>query len=167
MRKTNKLGTELIKKYEGFIPNVYLDCAGFLTIGYGHLCREGDFYLQNISLKKMKKMYIKNRQEVERITAISKLDAEKILKQDLIIAEQGVCKLIKIHLNTNQFSALVSFVFNLGVGALQRSTLRQKLNRGEYFAVSSEMLKWIYAGGVKRKGLIKRRLEEGILFNRL
>jgi len=167
MRKTNKFGIELIKKYEGFVPNVYLDCAGFLTIGFGHLCRENDFYLQNIPLKKMKKMYIKNRQEVEQITTISKFDAEKILKRDLIIAERGVYKLIETYLNANQFSALVSFVFNLGVGALQRSTLRQKLNRREYFAVSSEMLKWIYAGGVKRKGLIKRRLEEGILFNRL
>jgi len=167
MQKTNKLGIELIKKYEGFVPCVYLDCAEFLTIGYGHLCKEGDFYLRGKSLLMIKKMYLRDRREIEKMTEISKSDAEELLKKDLIIAEQGVNKLIKVSLNLNQFSALVSFVFNLGVGALQRSTLRQKLNRVEYFSVPSEMMRWVYAGGLKRKGLIKRRLEEALLFNLL
>jgi len=162
--KTNKAGIELIKKYEGFVPYIYLDCAGFLTIGYGHLCKEGDFYLRNKSLSEIKRLLYKNKQKVRETTTISKLEAEGFLEKDLSIAEQGVFRLIKVPLTSNQFSALVSFTYNLGVGALQRSTLRQKLNRGEYFSVPYEMSKWGYAGGIKQRGLVLRRAEEGRLF---
>jgi lysozyme len=165
MQKVNKLGIELIKKHEGFVPFVYLDCAGYLTIGYGHLCREKDFYLKGKTLDIVKKLYLKDKSKIQKLTKISKYEAEKLLYKDLMTAELGVSKLIKVPLNLNQFSALVSFTFNLGAGALQRSTLRQKLNRGEYLSVPNEMLKWVYAGGIRRKGLLKRRLEESLLFS--
>lgn len=165
--KTNKLGIDLIKRHEGFVPCVYRDCAGFLTIGYGHLCRDGDFYLNGKSLSYVDELYGVNRNKAKKIFKIPKIEAEKLLIKDLKKAENAVSRLIKVPLNSNQFSALVSFTFNLGSGALQRSALRQKLNRGEYFSVPFEMSKWIYAGGVKRKGLLKRRLEEGLLFIRI
>jgi len=163
--KTNKAGIELIKKYEGFVPYIYFDCAGFLTIGYGHLCKEGDFYLRSKSLAEIKQLFRKDKQKAREITAISKLDAEIFLQKDLSIAEQGVFRLIKVPLTSNQFSALVSFTYNLGIGALQRSTLRQKLNRGEYFSVPYEMARWVFAGGIKQRGLVLRRREEGRLFS--
>ena len=75
-------------------------------------------------------------------------------------------RLIKIPLTDNQFAALVSFTFNLGGGALQRSTLRQKVNRKEHGEVPAEFMKWVRAGGRKLPGLIKRRAAEAALYVR-
>ncbi|WP_220473985.1 lysozyme [Klebsiella pneumoniae] len=57
--------------------------------------------------------------------------------------------------------ALVSFTFNLGAGALQRSTLRRKVNRGEHQAVPADLMKWVWAAGKRLPGLIRRRQAEG------
>lgn len=65
----------------------------------------------------------------------------------------------------DQGDALVSFTFNLGSGALQRSTLRRKLNRQEYRLAAKEFSRWVWAGGKKLKGLIRRRQAEAELFN--
>lgn len=164
MRKTNSKGIKLIKKFEGFVPYIYLDCVGLPTIGYGHLCRDNDFYLRGHSVNEMLNLYKSDKNRAERLTALLEPQAETLLKKDLAETEKAVLRLTKVPLNENQFSALVSFVYNLGSDALQRSTLRQKLNRGEYLSVPYEMGKWIYAGGVIRKGLIKRRIAEGSLF---
>ena len=67
-------------------------------------------------------------------------------------------------LTDNQFAALVSFVFNLGAGALRRSTLRRKVNRQEHSEVPAELMKWIYVNGRKSPGLIKRRQAEAMLY---
>ncbi len=139
--KANETGIALIKYFEGFSPVSYLCPAGYLTIGYGH--KES---LQNSYL------------------TIDKETAEIVLRQDLIIAENAVNRLIIAALNENQFSTLVSFVFNLGSGRLQSSTLRAKLNRGEYSEVPKELLKWCKAGGKELKGLKLRRQAEATLF---
>ncbi|WP_041405139.1 MULTISPECIES: lysozyme [spotted fever group] len=61
-------------------------------------------------------------------------------------------------MNRNQKAALISFIFNCGAGAFQASTLRQKLNRGEYANAANELLRWMRAkGGLKLQGLVKRR----------
>ncbi|HJD59248.1 MAG TPA: lysozyme [Rickettsia endosymbiont of Omalisus fontisbellaquei] len=68
-------------------------------------------------------------------------------------------------LTENQQAALISFIFNFGGGKFQASTLRQKLNRGEYLNAAGEMLRWVKAkGGVKLQGLVKRRQIERSLF---
>ena len=72
--------------------------------------------------------------------------------------------IIKTALTENQFSALVSFTFNLGAGALQRSTLRMKLNRGEVQGAADEFPKWLIAGGRILAGLVRRRAAERALF---
>lgn len=142
MRHITQAGLDLIKHWEGFEPEVYLDAAGLPTIGYGHLLRPGESWPEGIS----------------------KAAAEKLLAKDVQIAERAVVRLIKVPLADEQFDALVSFTFNLGSGALQRSTLRQKLNRGEYKAIPSELMRWVWAGGKKLKGLMRRRKAEGVLF---
>lgn len=139
--KTSLIGINLIKKFEGFSAKVYLDSANLPTIGYGHLIKKG-----------------------EKFTTITEEQAVEILKKDLNIAERAVNRLINVPLNQYQFNALVSFTFNLGSGSLQRSTLRAKLNRGQYVQASDEFLKWVYAGGRKLKGLIRRRKEERLMF---
>lgn len=142
--KINQEGLDLIKRFEGFSPKVYICSGGWPTIGYGHVVR-GDEGL-NIPL--------------------SEKDGTRLLRDDVGIAERAVRRLIKAPLNENQFSALVSFTFNLGSGNLQASTLRRKLNRGDYDGASAEFPKWRKAGGRILKGLVRRRAEERGLFER-
>lgn len=140
--KTNKAGINLIKKYEGFSTVEYICPAGFRTTGYGHRIPKNTVYFNPLTEEQ----------------------AERLLIQDLRVAEVAVAKLIKVPLTENQFSALVSFVFNLGAGRLQASTLRFKLNRGAYISAAGEFRKWVFGGGRKLPGLILRRAAETELF---
>jgi lysozyme len=139
--KTNEAGIEIIKHFEGFSPIPYLCPAGYNTIGYGHLIKQDEVF-----------------------ESITLTEAEELLRKDLSHAEYWVKKLITHELNENQFSALASFTFNLGSGALQASTLRIKLNRDGVEGLENEFLKWVYAGGRKLRGLLNRRIAEAELF---
>ncbi len=141
-RFTTQAGIELIKRFEGFSSKPYLCLGNILTIGYGHVIQPN-----------------------ERFISITEEEAERLLKADLYKAEKSVLRLINVPLTDGQFDSLVSFTFNLGGGALQRSTLRMRLNRGEpKEEVAYEFLKWIYAGGRPIKGLLRRREAEMALF---
>jgi lysozyme len=144
MRHITQNGIALIKRFEGFEPHIYLDAAGLPTIGYGHLLRAGEAEL------------FKN--------GITEAAAEALLIKDVLVAEKAVLRLITVELTNGQFDALVSLAFNLGGGALQRSTLRRKVNREEHHDVPAEFLKWVWAGGKKLKGLIRRRSAEALLY---
>jgi lysozyme len=85
------------------------------------------------------------------------------LREDVRIAEQAVLILTHAPLTFGQFDSLTSFIFNLGTGAFQRSTLRSRINRNDPDA-HEEFHKWIYAGGKKLKGLILRRSAEAQLY---
>ena len=95
---------------------------------------------------------------------ITETDADDLLGRDLEASERWVDRLVKTPLSENQFSALTSFTFNVGCGALQRSTLRMKLNRGEYLGAADEFPKWRRAGGRILAGLVRRRAAERALF---
>jgi lysozyme len=144
MRHITDNGLRFIKGFEGFSSTIYLDAAGLQTIGYGHLILPHE------------KSSFKN--------GLSELDAESLLKQDLAVAEKAVARLIKVPLNNCQFDALISFTFNVGAAALQRSTLRRKVNRQEHEQVPAEFLCWVYADGRKIPGLIRRRAAEAELY---
>ena len=90
--------------------------------------------------------------------------AEALLRRDTAIAGRAVLRLIAVPLADRQFDALVSFTFNLGTGALQRSTLRRKVNREEHADVPAEFLKWVWGGGRKLLGLMRRRESESHLY---
>jgi lysozyme len=90
--------------------------------------------------------------------------AAAILRNDVRVSERPVLRLIRVPLDDGQFDALVSFTFNLGAGALQRSTLRRKVNRKEHGEAALEFRRWIWAGGQKLKGLIRRREAEASLY---
>ena len=140
MRHITNQGLMLIKQFEGFSPTIYIDAAGLPTIGYGHLLRAGEAEMFK--------------------DGITEPMAQALLIKDVLRAEQAVLRLITAPLTDGQFDALVSFTFNLGSGALQRSTLRRKVNREEYVDAPAEFMKWVWAGGKKLKGLIKRRKSE-------
>ncbi|MGQ9570191.1 MAG: lysozyme [bacterium] len=134
-------GINLIKAFEGFRPTPYHCIAGYSTIGIGHRILPHESFV-----------------------SISEEEAEDILRKDLSKTERAVSRLIRVPLTQNQFDALCSFTFNLGAGALQRSTLRMKVNREEHDEVFDEFMKWIYAGGRKIRGLIRRRFAEACLY---
>lgn len=145
MRHITQDGLDLIKRFEGFSPTVYICPAGYPTIGYGHLVRE---------------------HELDRYEqGITEQEAEDLLRRDVQVAERAVLRLIDVPLTDGQYEALVSFTFNLGPGALQRSTLRRKVNREEHADVPAQLRRWVWAGGRKLKGLIVRRNMEALLYS--
>ncbi|MCL6417029.1 lysozyme [Aestuariirhabdus sp. Z084] len=137
MRHITQDGIDLIKRFEGFSSTVYICPAGYPTIGYGHLVRSGESY-----------------------TEISETEAEELLRKDVESAERAVLRLVNVPLTDGQFDALVSFTFNLGSGAFQRSTLRRKVNRQAHAEVPAQLMRWVWAGGRKLKGLVNRRKSE-------
>ena len=98
----------------------------------------------------------------ERVLSADEID--EILRTDLARFEAGVLRLIKVPLTQGQFDALVSFSFNVGLGNLQNSTLRMKVNRGEFEAAAEQFLVWTKAGGKVLPGLVKRRTHEKEMF---
>lgn len=141
--KTSDKGLALIKQFEGFSPVPYRCPAGLWTIGYGHV------------------MHADARNQ---ITAVTEREATDILQQDVRIAEQSVARMIAVPLTQAQFDALVSFTFNLGAAALQRSTLRRVVNRGAHGDVPCQFLCWVWAAGRKLPGLVRRRAAEAEMY---
>jgi len=138
--KTGKAGIELIKSFEGLHLKAYLCPANKWTIGYGHT-----FF-------------------AEEGMEITEERAEDLLRFDLEYFEESVALLLTVPVRQNQFDALVSFTFNLGVGALKRSTLLRKLNANDDYGAAQEFLRWNKAGGKVLDGLIRRRKAEKELF---
>ena len=144
MRHLTDDGLALIERFEGFAPEIYVCPGGWPTIGYGHVVRD---------------------HERERfVDGIDGATADELLRCDVEVAERAVLRLICVPLEDGQFDALASFAFNLGAGALQRSTLRRKVNREEHAAVPAEFRRWVWAGGRRLKGLVRRREAEGALY---
>lgn len=139
-------GIDLIKSFEGLKLEAYKCQAGIWTIGYGHT--------KNVKDKDI----------------ISNSQADCFLVQDLYFIEQSINQLVKVELNQNQYDALCSFVFNVGVLAFNQSTLLAKLNMGNYIGASNELERWnkITVDGIKQSstGLTNRRKAEKNLFNK-
>ena len=144
MKKTSEVGKSLIKSHEGFRAEAYVCPAGVVTIGYGTTTINGN----SVTLG----------------TKITTDEADQFLEEDLKTFEDAVNNLVRANLNQNQFDALVSFVYNVGVGNFKKSTLLKKLNAGDYSNASSEFLKWNRGGGKVLKGLSNRRKAEQQLF---
>jgi lysozyme len=135
------MGIDLIKRFEGFSPAPYVCPGGHETIGYGHVIRDREIW-----------------------DTIDEHTATLLLMQDIAVAESAVSRLITVHLDDCQFDALVSFTYNVGAGALQRSTLRRKANRGDHGLVPRELMRWVNAGGRRMPGLVRRRRAEAKLY---
>lgn len=139
MRMGNK-GLALIKKFEGCKLEAYICPAGVITIGYGHT------------------------KTADKGMVIDQQEADRLLAYDLSEFERGVESLVQVDVTQNQFDALVSFAFNLGLGALAKSTLLKKVNARDVNGAAQEFLKWNKAGGKVLTGLVRRREAERELF---
>lgn len=145
-RDTGPRGLELIREYEGFSALPYIDSAGTVTIGYGSTRdKKGDPVTMDHP-------------------NITEQQGWSLLSRDVDHAERVVGELVSVPLNQFQFDALVSFVYNLGVGNFKRSTLLSNLNMGRYESAAKEFHRWKYAGGKVLSGLVRRRAAEYALF---
>ncbi|MFN4975305.1 MAG: lysozyme [Bacteroidota bacterium] len=144
--KTGKEGKNLIKMYEGFRAFAYLCPAGVMTIGFGTTRINGKPVVAN-----------------QKVTVD---EANLFLDQDLKQFEDAINKLVKIELNQNQFDALASFVYNVGIENFRKSTLLKKLNANDILGAANEFSRWNRAKGKVLAGLTRRRESEKLLFLR-
>jgi lysozyme len=147
----SKAGLNLIKSFEGLFLTAYYCPAGVLTIGYGHTNMDG------VEPRVVKGLRITTEQ------------AEDILRRSLKKYEDAVKRLVKVRLTQSEFDALVSFAYNCGIGALEKSTLLRKLNKGDYACVPAELMKYnkatVNGKRVVLNGLTRRRKAEGTLWS--
>ena len=141
----NAEGLALIKHFEGLRTTAYQDSVGVWTIGYGHTSMVGP-------------------PTVYPGMTITAAQAEAILQQDLEVFERGVSQALTITTRENQFSAMVSFAFNVGLNAYRGSTLLRKHNAGDFAGAAAEFPRWVYAGGEVLPGLVRRREAERTLY---
>ena len=149
----HQITEKLIKAFEGcsFVP--YMCPSERWTIGYGHT-----IYRHGKQLRGQDDKVLAFDLYPEPITQD---EADYFLQEDISHVVEDMLKYIKVPLVKNQLSALVSFVFNVGIGAFSKSTLLRKLNDGLYDEVPKELNRWVKANGQPLKGLIKRRRIEG------
>ena len=137
----SKNGLDLIKHFESLQLKAYKCSANVWTIGYGHT---------------------KNVKEGDRI---SQDQANCFLMQDLYSVERAIVRLVKVKLNQNQFDALCSLIFNIGISAFNKSTLLAKLNKEDYVGAAEQFRRWNKVNNVVMAGLVRRRQAEEDLFN--
>ena len=140
----NEKAMQLIKKFEGNSLVPYRCPAGHLTIGWGHRIRP-----------------------YESFTSLTLAETDILLERDLYAAECVLVKLVRVPLDLSQEGALLSFIFNVGAGAFQRSTLRMKVNRQDHAEVPAEFHRWVWAKGQKLPGLRVRRAVEAAYYEGL
>jgi lysozyme len=147
----------MIRHHEGVRNKPYRCPAKLWTIGVGHV-----MYPEQAKLPIERREEVNLRIEDFRVFTNEEVDA--ILRIDLDRFERGVERFCPVPLTQGQFDALVSFAFNVGLGTLQRSTLRQKVLRGDMEGAAEEFLKYCLAGGKILKGLQNRRKDERAVF---
>ena len=155
--KVSDKALEVIRHHEGVRTKPYQCPALLWTIGVGHVI---DPNHGKIPLAERKALPIP--EGWNRTITMEEVDG--ILKRDLASFERGVERYCPVELTQGQFDALVSFSFNVGLGTLQRSTLRQKVLRGDMAGAAEEFLKYTIGGGKVLKGLVSRHNDEKALF---
>lgn len=158
--RTSQSGIDLIKRHEGLEVTAYQDIAGVWTIGYGHTGR--------ITVHGSRFETVAKAVEAFGVFTISEREVDRLLAAALRPREAAVSRLVTVGLNQNEFDALVSFVYNVGIAAFARSTARKRLNRGDRAGAAEALTWWNKAtvDGVLRAvtGLIRRRADEHDLF---
>jgi len=155
--KVSKEAIEGIKKDEGVRTKPYRCPALLWTVGVGHVIDQN-----HIKVKFDDRKNLPIPDGWDRVLSMAEVDA--ILAQDLATFERGVLRLCPSGLTQGRFDALVSFSFNVGLGNLQRSTIRMKHNRGDFEGAAESFMAWTKAGGKELPGLVKRRKHERALY---
>ncbi len=156
--KVSPAAIRMIKHHEGVRTRPYRCPALLWTVGVGHVIDPS-----HAAVKYEERRTLPIPEGWDRSLSMGEVDA--ILAQDLGRFERGVARLCPSAVDyQGQFDALVSFSFNVGLGNLQRSSLRMKHNRGDFEEAADEFMKWTKAGGRVLPGLVKRRQDERALY---
>ncbi len=156
--KVSKAAIDMIKHHEGVRTKPYRCPALLWTVGVGHVIDP-----THATVKYEERRNLPIPAGWDRVLTMDEVD--RILSQDLGRFERGVVRLCPAAVGRQGvFDALVSFAFNVGLGNLQRSSLRMKTNRGEFEEAAEEFMKWTKAGGRVLPGLVKRRQDEQRLY---
>jgi lysozyme len=148
---------DMIKHHEGVRTKPYQCPALIWTIGVGHVIDQSHI---KVPLAERKALPIPA--GWDRVLSMGEVD--EMLAKDLGSFEAGVRRLCPDGLTAGRLGALTSFAFNVGLGNLQRSTLRMKHNRGDYEGAAEAFMDWTKAGGKVLKGLVTRRGDERALY---
>jgi lysozyme len=148
---------EMIKHHEGVRVRPYQCPALIWTVGVGHVIDQSHI---RVPLAERKALPIPDGWD----RTLSMGEVDEMLAKDLGSFEAGVRRLCPDGLTAGRLGALTSFAFNVGLGNLQRSTLRMKHNRGDYEGAAEAFLDWTKAGGKVLKGLVTRRSDERALY---
>jgi lysozyme len=160
--KASKKLLKMLAHHEGVRQRPYQCPANLWTIGVGSLLYPEQARIPSTPEGMAKRKAWPLKPEDNRTWSMEEVD--RILAKDVERFERGIERLISIRLTQNEYDAVLSFAFNLGLGCLQRSTLRAKLNRGDKEGAIESLLKYNKAGGKVLKGLDKRRKDEAALF---
>ena len=145
-RKANQNSINVITSFEGCKLTAYQDSVCIWTIGYGNT-----MYPNGINVKKG--------------DVITKDQALKLFETILSRFETGVDNLVRTDVTENQFGALVSFAYNLGIGTLQKSDLLRKvIKNSKDVTIRNEFMRFTKAGGKELRGLVRRRMAEADLY---
>ena len=155
--KVSERAIEMIKHHEGVRVRCYRCPALLWTVGVGHVIDPA-----HIGIKLDERKNIPIPPGWDRVLPMSEVD--EILAKDLATFERGVLRLCPSGLTQSRFDALVSFSFNVGLGNLQRSTIRMCHNRGDFEGAAEAFMAWTKAGGKELPGLVKRRKDERALY---
>ena len=156
--KTSDRAMAMIRHHEGVRNRVYLCPAKLFTVGIGHV-----LYPEQAKLPVSERLQFQLKPEHDRRWTDDEINA--LLASDLARFERGVARYCPNAVdNQGRFDGLVSLSFNIGLGNVQRSSLRMKNNRGDFEGAAEEFMKWTKGGGRVLPGLVKRRLDEQRLY---
>lgn len=155
--KVSPEAIKMIKHHEGVRSRPYRCPALLWTVGVGHVIDPAHI---GVKLDERKNLPIPDGWD----RALSAQEVDELLADDLARFERGVLRMCPNGLNQPRFDALVSFAFNVGLGNLQRSSIRMRHKRGDYAGAAEAFLMWTKAGGRVLPGLVKRRQDERALY---
>jgi lysozyme len=164
--KVSKAGEDLMHFFEGYRNKPYRCSAAIWTVGWGHAMYADQLALPNVRKEGYTGLIRSDYQlRGEDARIWSKDELVELFKVDIDTFERGVLRLSpNLVSHQSKFDAVVSFAYNAGLGNYQRSTIRMKVNRGDWEGAAEAFMQWTKAGGKEVSGLVKRRKAEVALF---
>jgi lysozyme len=147
----------MLKHHEGVRYRPYRCPAVIWTVGVGHVIDQSHIA---VPVAERKSLPIPDGWD----RTLTEGEVNEILAADLRRFERGVLRLCPAGLTQPRFDALVSFSFNVGLGNLQRSSIRMRHNRGDFAGAAEAFMMWTKAGGRELPGLVKRRADERAVY---
>jgi lysozyme len=164
--KISEKGEHLMHFFEGYRNKPYRCSAAIWTVGWGHAMYSDQLALPNVRKEGYTGLIRSDYQlKGEDNRVWSKEELVNLFKMDIDNFERGVLRLSPtLASHQSKFDAVVSFAYNAGLGNYQRSTIRMKVNRGDWEGAAEAFMMWTKAGGKEVAGLVKRRKAEVALF---